>query len=148
MRVAGMSATCDGARAQVSRRLDGEISQLEERMLTAHLERCSDCRTFAADVADFTRDLRAAPLERLEHPIVIRRPRRASLARLQVGVAAAIAIAAIGSVLQIGIRSTGSSSSVATPTKFETTNQVLREVQQIIRDGRAFKRDGGGERAI
>jgi len=147
MRVAGMSAACDGARAQVSRRLDGELSQLEERMLSAHLERCSDCRTFSADVAVFTRDLRAAPLEQLEHPVVLRRSRRTSFARVQVGVAAALAVAVIGSVLQIAIPgSAPSSASAASPTKFETSSQVQREVRQIIADRRAFERhsQGGG----
>ena len=34
---------CDRARAWVSLRLDDEISELEERLLEAHLGRCAAC---------------------------------------------------------------------------------------------------------
>ena len=141
-----MSVVCADARSQVSRQLDGEFSELEERMLAFHLDRCSDCRTFAADVASFTDDIRTAPLEQLPYPIVVRRSRRPVLARLQVGVAAALAVAAIGSVLQIAASgSRPSGASMETPTKFETSDQVAREARQIIADGRAFERhDHGG----
>ena len=36
--------------------LDGELSQLEQRMVAAHLERCADCRTFERTVSDFTHE--------------------------------------------------------------------------------------------
>ena len=137
-----MTDACSGARAQVSRRLDGELSQLEERMLASHLGRCSDCRDFATDVASFTRDLREAPLEPLGFPIVVGgRRRRVALARAQFGVAAAVAVAVISSVLQIAIpSSTTSSEAFRSPTFFPTSTQVAREVHQIIADGRAFDR--------
>jgi predicted anti-sigma-YlaC factor YlaD len=150
MTVAAMSEACSGARAQVSRRLDGELSQLEERMLTSHLGRCSDCRAFASDVASFTRDLREAPLEPLGFPIVVGgRRRRVVLARAQFGIAAAVAVAVISSVLQLAIpRSTTSGQAFRSPTQFPTTAQVAREVHQLIADGRAFDRHKQGGRTL
>ena len=59
-------------------------------MLEAHLGRCADCREFEAAVAEFTTDLRAAPLEPLARPaVVIPRRRGFSVIGAQVGVAAA-----------------------------------------------------------
>jgi len=147
MSVVRLSDSCEGARAQISRRLDGEISQLEERMLEVHLVRCADCRTFDAQVAKFTNELRAAPLEPLAFPIEIRRARRTSLARAQVAIAAVVAIAVIGSVLQLAIpSSTRSSQALRSPDQFPTSTQIDREVKQIIADGRAFdQHDQGGQ---
>ncbi len=90
------SIACDRFREQVSLSLDGELSQLERRMLDAHLARCASCAAFSDDLGRFTEDLRRAPFERPRNPIVVQRPRRVALARLQVGVAAAFALAALG----------------------------------------------------
>jgi anti-sigma factor RsiW len=148
MSVVRMSEACDGARAQISRRLDGEISQLEERMVEMHLARCSDCRTFDVQVTEFTRDLREAPLEPLGFPIEIRRTRRTALARAQVGIAAVVAIAVIGSVLQIALPGSSSSPAFRSPNRFPTARQVDREVKQIIADGRAFDQHKQGGQVI
>lgn len=129
-------------RAQVSLVLDGELSELERRMVAAHVDRCPDCRTFQAGVTAFTGELRTARLEELEHPIVVRRPRRVSLARAQMGVAAAVAVVALGAIAQ----TTGSESdrsSLRTPVRFETSSEAAREMAQILADGRAFKRQKG-----
>ena len=96
MRAIRASVVCERVRAQVSLELDGELSQLERRMLASHLERCPQCQAFAADVRSFTDDLRNATLETLETPVVVRRPRRLATARLQVGAAAALAVVALG----------------------------------------------------
>ena len=96
MSAVGASVACDRFREQVSLSLDGELSQLESRMLDAHLARCPSCSTFAVDVTAFTEDLRTSPLERPRRPIVVQRPRRIATARLQVGIAAAFALAALG----------------------------------------------------
>ena len=145
-----MSDACVGAHAQVSRRLDGELSQLEERMLESHLGRCADCRAFADDVASFTRDLREAPLEPLGFPIVVGgRRRRVMLARAQLGIAAAVAVAVISSVLHVAIpSSTTTSQAFRSPTQFPTSAQVAREVHQIIADGHAFNRHKQGGRTL
>ena len=104
------SVICERVRAQVSHQLDDELSQLERRMLAAHLERCADCRSYADEVSVFTRTLREAPLESLERPLVLRRPRRASIGRLQVGVPAGLAVAILGAASQFAASETQSPS--------------------------------------
>lgn len=130
------TVVCDRVRAQISLRLDGELSQLESRMLSSHLERCADCRAYEADVVRITDDIRSAPLERMQRPIVVRLPRRISALRLQAGVAAALAIAVLGAVTQISAPE--SEPSFASPERFPTSSQLTREVNQIIADGNAF----------
>lgn len=95
------SVICDRVRSQVSLDLDDELSQLERAMVSAHLERCAECRTYRDEVTAFTGALRAASLERMESPIALRRPRRGIAARLQVVAAAAVALVAVGVAGQI-----------------------------------------------
>lgn len=92
---------CERVRGQVSLEVDGELSQLERAMLAAHLARCSACRAYAADVKAFTRALRAAPMERIEIPVVVRRPRRVPAVRLPAGIAAVLALAFVGVASQV-----------------------------------------------
>ena len=82
--------------------LDGELSQLERRMVAAHLERCADCRTFEEDVRDFTQKMREASPETPSVPVTVRRARRATLSAANVGVAAILAVAVLGVVSQLG----------------------------------------------
>jgi predicted anti-sigma-YlaC factor YlaD len=100
---------CDRIRGQVSVMLDGELSQLEQRMVGSHLERCADCREFERDVREFTMQIREAPLESPRVPVLVRRARRATLGAANVSVAAMLAVAALGVVAQLG--SPGSRSS-------------------------------------
>jgi anti-sigma factor RsiW len=84
-------------REQVSLELDGELSQLEQRMLETHLERCPRCAAYATDVRDFTERMRSAPRALMQRPVVVARRRGVvTTVRLQVGVAAAFALAALG----------------------------------------------------
>ena len=104
MRASILPMLCERVRGQVSVLLDGELSQLEQRMVAAHLERCADCRAFEATVRSFTEELRAAPAELPRRPIVVRRTRRVSLSALQVSAAAAtIAVALLGVSTQLGV---------------------------------------------
>jgi predicted anti-sigma-YlaC factor YlaD len=89
-------SVCARVREQVSLELDDELSQLEQRMLTAHLERCAACATYADDVRDLTERMRSAPLHTMRRPVVVRRQRSITTTRLQIGVAAAFALAALG----------------------------------------------------
>jgi anti-sigma factor RsiW len=136
---------CDRVRAQVSLGLDGELSQLESRMVANHLARCAECAGFEADVLRITHELRSAPLEPLQHPLslagVVRRRSRISVSRVQVGVAAAVAVAMLGALTQITAGE--SKPAFATPARFDTSTRLAREVDQIIADGRAFSRRGG-----
>jgi anti-sigma factor RsiW len=135
------SVVCDRVRAQVSLGLDGELSQLELRMLESHLARCPDCAAFEADVVAVTHELRAAPLEPLANPVVVHRPRRVSMARMQVGVAAALAVAVLGALSQVTARE--SEPAFASPDRYATYTQLTREVAQIIADGQAFSQSQG-----
>jgi anti-sigma factor RsiW len=89
-------SVCTRVREQVSLALDGELSQLEQRMLEGHLDRCAACATYADDVRDLTERIRSAPLHTMRRPVVVRRARHVSAARVQVGIAAALALAALG----------------------------------------------------
>jgi anti-sigma factor RsiW len=86
---------CERVRGQISVSLDGELSQLERAMIASHLERCTACEVYEAEVRSFTHALREAPLEPMARPVVIHRRRRQIGARVQVAAAAAVAIAAL-----------------------------------------------------
>lgn len=105
MTVMPTPAACERTREQVSLSLDGELSELERRLLDAHLARCAACSAYADGVIAFTEALRAAPLEALPGPIVVRRPRRVLLGRLQVAAAAALAFLAVGIAGQLSASS-------------------------------------------
>jgi hypothetical protein len=89
---------CDRAQAWAALAPDGELSELEHKLLDAHLARCHACEAFAADVVSVADALRAEPLQTLSHPLTIPTWRRSgSFARLRtVGAAAAVALMAIG----------------------------------------------------
>jgi predicted anti-sigma-YlaC factor YlaD len=95
------SVLCERVRAQVSLQLDGELSELEARMLDAHLVRCADCSAYAHNVRSFTQTVRAAPLESPSVPVVVHRPRKALLGRFQVAATAALALVAVGIASQL-----------------------------------------------
>jgi predicted anti-sigma-YlaC factor YlaD len=122
---------CKRVREQVSLQLDGELSQLELRMLDAHLARCADCSDYAAEVAQFTHAMRAAPLETLERPIVLRRPGRVAVARLHMGVAAAIALAAVGLASQLSSIDGAGPGTARAGTLYQTRSQLDRELEMI-----------------
>jgi predicted anti-sigma-YlaC factor YlaD len=91
-----LTAECERAHLRVSLGLDGELSEVEQALLRAHLGRCAACAGFALDVDALTRELRTAPLQR---PAVAGMPqRRRSVGRplLQVGAAAAAVALAAG----------------------------------------------------
>src|SRR5262245_12043561 len=112
-------SVCARVREQVSLELDGELSQLEQRMLSAHLERCGACATYADDVRDLTDRIRSAPLHSMRRPVVVRRRRQLSTTRIQVGVAAALALAALGLGTQLA-----SPGHESTQTRYEGTTDL------------------------
>ena len=103
---------CDRARTYASLRLDSELSELEDALLRAHLERCEPCRSFAGSMAAATAELRRTPMERLEHPIELPRKRRFSLQTAPAAAAAALVAASIGLTGLVQLRDAPSTSSV------------------------------------
>jgi predicted anti-sigma-YlaC factor YlaD len=131
MTVVRPSGVCSRIREQVSLQLDGELSQLERRMLASHLGRCADCRAFADDVMSFTDKLRHAPMERLERPVVVTSRRRISTARFQVGIAAAFAFAALGLGTQLALGPSSDFADFESVSRFPTLTELEREVAMI-----------------
>ncbi|MGI8885926.1 MAG: zf-HC2 domain-containing protein [Gaiellaceae bacterium] len=132
------SMVCQRIREQVSLSLDGELSQLELRMVAAHLERCAECHAYEASVREFTDQLRAAPLESPRLPIVVRRARRVSVSATQLSAAAALAVAILGALSQVGVpgsQDPAVGARLSTTTNlFETSWQPQRELAQIDAD--------------
>jgi predicted anti-sigma-YlaC factor YlaD len=121
------SVTCTRVREQVSLRLDGELSELEERMVDSHLARCEQCEAYSASVVEFTSALRDAPAVPLPRPVVVSHARRFSIARLQIGVAAALALAALGLGTHLSSSRSGAELS-GTITRYPTQSELDREL--------------------
>jgi predicted anti-sigma-YlaC factor YlaD len=100
---------CERARHLASLGLDGELSEVEQALLRAHVGRCAACACFARDLGGLTQELRAAPLQR---PVGESRShrRRATVRALQLGAAAAAVALAAGLGGLAGSLSTHSSS--------------------------------------
>ena len=128
---------CDRVRNQLSLDLDGELSRLEQAMVSRHLEECLNCRIFSDDVARFTASLREAPLEMPERLIVI--PRGGSFigeAR-SVIVRAGAAAAGIAVVIMLGFSNSGvvgskSHTASARPAYGQSIDYELKLMQQEI----------------
>ena len=120
---------CDRVREQVSLQLDGELSELEARMLESHVSRCPECAAYREGVRSFTRMLREAPLEMPERRVVVRRRRHMSMGRIQAGVAAAFALAALGLGTQLQFRpDLPATRPVGTVTSYPTDAEVANEM--------------------
>jgi hypothetical protein len=89
---------CERARSWAALAPDGELSELERKLLDAHLQRCAACGQFAVEVAHIAAELREAALRPLPRPVRIPSWRRRPVyARLRtVGAAAAVAVMALG----------------------------------------------------
>ncbi len=91
--------TCELVREQLSLALDGELSQLEDAHLDAHVATCASCQAFGAELGAATLIIRTAPLEELSIPISIPAPRRIARRAFQVAAAAAVVlVGGIGSI--------------------------------------------------
>ena len=126
-------------RAYVSLEVDSELAELEQAMLEAHLAQCADCSAYRADVHGFTRQLRAAPLERLERRLALPRVRsRDPLRVLQATAAAAAVAAAFLIVTAVGTRSEPpvrtTSGEVLFPGEVDTAAYVPRAVRPAAED--------------
>jgi predicted anti-sigma-YlaC factor YlaD len=90
-----LPAECERARSRVSLGLDGELSQVEQASMRAHVGRCARCAEFAHDLERLKLVIRRTPLERPSQAVMPERRRSAGMRVLQLSAAAAaIAIAA------------------------------------------------------
>ena len=142
------SLVCRRVREQVSLQLDNELSELERRMLDAHLVRCASCAAYADDVRSFTQELREAPLVALERPVVVTRRGRYVAARLQIGVAAALAFAALGLGTQLSASTESGDTSLSrfegSPNLSPPRSVLEREqaILEVVKPGTPLPRPG------
>ena len=101
------SVVCERSREWISLRLDGELSELAEKMLESHLARCAGCREFQSSAAAATGLVRTTPLELPEQPIALPRGRRLALVRPASAIAATAAAVALGFAAFLNLPSSG-----------------------------------------
>ena len=125
---------CDRARAWAALAPDGELSELERKLLGSHLDRCDGCADFAVRVAALAAELRAASLQPLPRPVSVSVwRRRPAYARVRtVGAAAAVALMALGVAARAPL-STSERDKLALPRVTNFANNAEHEVALIIR---------------
>jgi predicted anti-sigma-YlaC factor YlaD len=94
--------TCDRIRELCSAAVDGELSELDDARVQAHLATCAPCAAFAATAAGTSRLVRTTPLEELQIPIVLPGRRIAVARKLQVVAAAAAVTMTVGLSAAVG----------------------------------------------
>ena len=136
MRVVPLRAErCERARQWVSLALDGELSELEHALLDAHVGQCEDCRAFQEETASSTHLLRTAGLAELRAPIALpRRVRRTPVRTVQVGIAAAVAVAAIGLGSVVSSTRAPRGTSYPSASAASMRDDRFRELKDIRRD--------------
>ena len=138
------TSVCERARAWVSLSLDGELSELERRLLDVHVERCAPCAAFEAEVTALVGELRAASQEPLpvERRVVAwqRRP-VAPVLRIasRAGAVAAAAAAAIA-MFSLGAGSVGDVSPAAPAAPIILDATSLSSMDQELADLREAQR--------
>jgi hypothetical protein len=97
MRSSVPSLKCERARVTAALAPDAELTELERRLLEAHLARCPECSAFAAGVEAATAAVRTAELVPLAYPIHVSAWRRRAYVPLRnVAATAAVALMAFG----------------------------------------------------
>jgi anti-sigma factor RsiW len=124
---------CDAMRGYVSASLDGELSELDQTRLDAHLVSCAGCRTYAAGAAEATRLMRATSLEELDFPIVLPTRRLAAARRLQVAASAAAIALTVALGVVVGSVSSTSGSGGPPANNRASTASSLRFPEQELR---------------
>lgn len=135
MTVSTRPVICERVRGQVSTLLDAEVSELDRRLVSAHLARCADCSGFAQRVTALTAELRAAPLRAPERATAVprRRPqRRLAVNRAEFSVAATLVVGLLGVLTQFGgVGSQPRTDRLATAQLFQASWQPEMEMAQI-----------------
>jgi predicted anti-sigma-YlaC factor YlaD len=131
-----MSIRCDRVRQWAGLAPDGVLSEIEQRLLDVHLEKCTSCREFHSSIERFTSELRAAPLEAPASPThVAGRARRRWAATLRpLGAVAAAALVAVASPLLVR------SIDGAHRTSVTSIRPVILDATSIERDQSVFLR--------
>lgn len=126
---------CDRARGWAALAPDGELSQLERKLLGSHLDRCASCSMFAVEVAAVAFELRDASVQPLSRPVSV--PvwrRRRTYARMRtVGAAAAVAAMALGIAARAPLSSSDSASTALPRVTNFANDAPAREVELIAR---------------
>lgn len=126
---------CERTRGWAALAPDGELSELERKLLDSHLDRCASCSSFAVQVAAVAAELRAASLDPLLRPVSVPACRRRSVyaSVRAVGAVAAVAVMALGVASRAPL-SPSERDSVDLPrvTNF-ANNAPAREVELITR---------------
>ena len=138
---------CERARSWAALSPDGELSELERKLLESHTERCPSCADFAVQVAAIAAELREAALEPVPQPVAIpMRRRRPAYGRMRtVGAAAAVALMALGITARAPL-SNGDRQSLQVPRVVDFSGgdqvemQTLRNLRsEALASARAFK---------
>jgi len=125
--------TCDRMRELFSAALDGELSELDDARLEAHLAMCPGCRSYADRSAAAARLVRSAPLEQLDIQIVVPGRHLAVARKLQVAAAAAAVVATVGLSVAVGTLTGPSATRVqrtAPSAKLRFPDQELRMLER------------------
>jgi predicted anti-sigma-YlaC factor YlaD len=126
--------TCDRFHELFSASLDGELAELEDARLHAHLAWCAACRSYADQAAAAAQLVRSSPLEEPSFPIVIPGRRLAVARRLQAVAAVAAVAVTVGLSLAVGSfggpRVQHAARSAAEPANLRFPDQELRMLER------------------
>ena len=126
---------CERARTWAALAPDGELSELERKLLASHVQRCPACALFAVEVAAVAAELRAAELRPLPRPLSVPIWRRRPVyARVRaVGAAAAVAVMALGIASRAPLSPSAENSGELPRVTNFANSAPEREVELIIR---------------
>jgi predicted anti-sigma-YlaC factor YlaD len=129
---AGQHPECERAHLWVSLALDGELSEIEQVSLRAHVGRCAACAAFEGDMGALTMELRAAPHERPAVSVALPRRRSTAVRVLQLSAAAAAVVLAAGLGSLAGSLSSGGSPTATTVARTAGGNLGARLDRGIV----------------
>jgi predicted anti-sigma-YlaC factor YlaD len=121
--------TCDRIHELFSASLDGELAELEEARLQAHLASCAGCRSYADGASAAAQLVRGTPLEEPSFPIVVPGRRVAVARRLQ----AVAAVAAVGVTIGLTVAVGSLSGPRVTQVQHASVSANLRFPDQELR---------------
>jgi len=126
---------CERARSWAALAPDNELSELERKLLDAHLARCAGCSSFAVRVAAVAEALRRESLQQPSYPLAVPSWRRRTVyARVRtVSAAAAVAAMALGVAARAPLPSDGRHESFQLPEVVLSGTDERRE-QDEMRD--------------